>query len=358
MAVFVLGAGATRGCSFVDPQQTPCLPPLDADFFTQLQRVVNTKHKKLIRSVIDDVVKLFGHNFNVTLETVFTTLEHTIRMVEFKGENRDFKVSELEEMRDRLKQAIAAVLEDSLTNAENSLAIDCKNHERFVQEVVKADDSILSFNYDCTIDHALREFGKDKWVPRYGYGFNLGARGKNMTGDQHWLPQGTNPDNKSTCYLYKLHGSLNFQISETKKTHKKQYQVHLKKDPYTKKNGNLQFDIIPPEWNKKYDSGAFADLWKHAGDAIYQTDHIVLVGYALPPTDLHSSTLFRTSLNKRGLKSLVIVNPDPSARRQIRETFLRGIVSKPEKKGISTKVLSFDYWEEFLAADRSLWEDA
>ena len=41
MALFVLGAGATRGASFVDPVKNPCLPPLDLDFYAQLQRIAN-----------------------------------------------------------------------------------------------------------------------------------------------------------------------------------------------------------------------------------------------------------------------------------------------------------------------------
>jgi hypothetical protein len=356
MALFVLGAGATRGCSFVDPKVSPCLPPLDADFFTQLQRISKEKHKSLVREVMNDIVELFGHNFDVTLETVFTTLEHTIRMVDFKGDNRDFKKSDFEAKRDRLKQAIAAVLEDSLTEDKTSKPIRCENHKSFVEKIIEPKDVILSYNYDCTIDHALQEHGKGKWHPRYGYGFNLGARGTNLTGDQYWIPKGPQKDSRDTCYLYKLHGSLNFQIKEPRKESTAKSKVHLKKDPYTKRNGELQFDIIPPEWNKKYDRGVYADLWKHAGDSIYQAEHIVLIGYALPPTDLHSSTLFRTSLNNKGLKSLVIVNPDPVARREIRKAFLRGIVSNAPKTGRSTKVLSFNYWEEFLAANRSLWE--
>jgi hypothetical protein len=44
VAVFVLGAGATRGASFVGLGQDPCLPPLDADFFVQLQRIESDKH--------------------------------------------------------------------------------------------------------------------------------------------------------------------------------------------------------------------------------------------------------------------------------------------------------------------------
>lgn len=115
MALFVFGAGATRGCSFVQPTKSPCIPPLDRDFFTQLQRVSNQKHQKLVRAVMQDVVELFGPNFDFTMETVFTTLEHTIRMLKTTGKHRDFKVADLQAKRDRLKQAIAVILEDSLT---------------------------------------------------------------------------------------------------------------------------------------------------------------------------------------------------------------------------------------------------
>jgi hypothetical protein len=60
MALFVLGAGATRGASFVDPAQNPCLPPSDLDFYAQLQRIANVKHQKTVRDVIKDTVELFG----------------------------------------------------------------------------------------------------------------------------------------------------------------------------------------------------------------------------------------------------------------------------------------------------------
>src|SRR5262249_44341985 len=114
MAVFVLGAGATRGASFVSPTRNPCLPPLDADFYAQLQRIQNKKHSNVIEGVIQDTVELFGVNFDVTMETVFTTLEHTERMIQTTGESRDFKRSEINNKKERLKQAIAATLEEAL----------------------------------------------------------------------------------------------------------------------------------------------------------------------------------------------------------------------------------------------------
>ena len=349
MGLFVLGAGATRGCSFVDATKDPCLPPLDGDFFTQLQRVRNDKHYDLIRQVMEDVVELFGPNFNVTMETVFTTLEHTIRMLGTTGENRDFKKDELKEKRERLEQAIAVVLEDSIAEKDNHghsklTPRTCDHHKKLVSEILQAGDEIISLNYDCVIDFALRESGDGKWNARYGYGFNLGARGKSLTGDDHWQPT-TQASRTQTIHLYKLHGSLHFDVTGSAGNEK----VKLKQRPYTKQMGSMRFTIIPPEWHKSYDEGVFARLWQGAAEAIHYAHHIVLIGYSLPLTDLHSTALFRTSIKKGGLKSLVVVNPDQAARQRTRAVLQRGL--KPK-----TKILSFEYLSHFVAADRKTWD--
>lgn len=349
MALFVFGAGATRGAQFVDPTSDPCLPPLDADFFTQLQRVQNQKHRELISRVLIDVVDLFGSNCDVTMETVFTTLENTIRMLETTGDNRDFKRKELRERRERLEQAIAVVLEDSLAEKEGGRSRQdprpCGHHEEFVSRILHVGDDVLSFNYDCLLDFSLKAHGSEKWHPRYGYGFNLGAGGKLLTGDAFWRPKRPpQPGHKNTIHLYKLHGSLHFQISgPDEKPH-----VYLKQRPYTRQKGNLRFSIIPPEWHKGYDKSAFARLWERAAAAIHRANHLVMIGYSLPQTDLHATALFRTSVRKGSLKSLVLVNPDPEARRRARGVLQRGM------RG-NTRVISFDTLEEFVAADRSMW---
>jgi hypothetical protein len=132
MTVFVLGAGATRGASFVAPTVNPCLPPLDADFYAQLLRIKNKKHTETINAVIRDTVELFGVNFNVTMETAFTTLEHTERMIQTTGENRDFKRSEINAKKERLKQAIAATLEEALCAGGQHEGSECEHHRKLV----------------------------------------------------------------------------------------------------------------------------------------------------------------------------------------------------------------------------------
>ncbi len=342
MALFVFGAGATRGCSFVDATKFPCIPPLDRDFFTQLQRVSNPKHHALVKAVMVDVVEMFGSNFDVTMETVFTTLEHTIKMLKTTGESRDFKANELQQKRDRLKQAVAVVLEESLT--AGLTAKTCAHHEQFVAKILQPRDAIISFNYDCVLDDSLHAKGNFKWNSHYGYGFNLGPGGKRFLGHEHWQPQQPSPK-EETAKLYKLHGSLHFLISGTDE----QPRIRLKQRPYTKQaGGGVRFSIIPPEWHKQFDKGAFATLWSKASMAINEARHIVLIGYSLPATDLHSTALFRTSVKKGALESLIVVNPDRETRWRIRSVLQRGL--SPH-----TKVLSFDYFPEFLAADKSLW---
>jgi hypothetical protein len=292
MATFVFGAGATRGAGFVDPDRNPCLPPLDADFYAQLQRISNNKHRQTVEKVIADTVELFGTNFQVTMETVFTTLEHTARMTETTGERREFRKKELDVKKERLKQAIAATLEESLCDGGQQIGTECEHHERLVY-AMNPRDAIITFNYDCLIDETLKRCGNGKWNPRYGYGFELGKARTYLKGDKEWAPK--TPSSKDhTISLYKLHGLLHFNVTGD--------NVILKRRPYTKQHGNLRFTIIPPESNKRYDEGVFKRIWNHASRALYRTKHLIVIGYSFPTTDSHANALFRVSLSEKALR--------------------------------------------------------
>jgi hypothetical protein len=300
---------------------------------------------------MQDVVELFGPNFDVTMETVFTTLEHSVRMLKTTKTHWDFDLDELKEKSDRLQQAIAAVLEESLTeNIDGASSLTpkkCDDHSTFVWQKLKAKDVILTFNYDCTLDFNLKQYGNNKWNARYGYGFNLGQWGKRLDGDEFWQPN-QRATQSETAKLFKLHGSLHFQVTGKDDAP----HIHLKERPYTKQSGQeLHFSIIPPEWMKQFDRGAFGTLWAKASAAIHEAEHMAFIGYSLPATDLHSTALFRTSVRKDYLKTLIVVNPNPDARRRTRAVLQRGL--RPE-----TRVLSFDSLSEFLAVEREVWDPA
>lgn len=343
MAVFVLGAGATRGASFVNPSERLCLPPLDSDFYTQLQRISSAKQQQLVRNVVKDTSQLFGNNFSVTMETVFTTLEHTIRMERATGKAKASYGLDFVKMRNDLMQAIAALFEESLCDGLRMR--DCEYHKKLVSQM-KPGDVIVSFNYDCLIDNSLRCAGDRKWNAKFGYGLPLRRRGQQKLalqgGHEHWSPKSPAPPRK-TVYLYKLHGSLHFRLTNNNRS------LILKKQPYTRRKGRLHFAIIPPESDKRYDEGFFRKLWTQARDALHKAETLVLVGYSLPASDQHSTALFRVAVREGRLKSLVVVNPDREARRRIRGVVQSGL-------GPESRVYSFDTLAEFAGSERALWD--
>lgn len=341
--VFVFGAGATRGASFVKEKDGACHPPLDGDFYSQLQRLDRQKHGLIVGNVIEDTVNFFGVNFTVTLESVFTSLEQSVRLIKLVGDSPKHKLRDLQQMKIHLLQAIAAVFEASMLEPEAKREPKlCSYHVNVIEEM-RETDTIISYNYDCLIDQTLKNVGDRKWNPRYGYGFNLGSRGRNLTGDEYWSP-GKPAAREHTLTVLKLHGSLHFLEEPRSK-------VKLKQRPYTRQNGNLKFTIIPPEWNKAYDEGIFANIWRRAGKAIHAASTLVFIGYSFPETDLHAASLFRVNLCDESLKSLVIVNPDRKARYRTREVLRRGMSPL-------TKVVVFDSLEEFSKVKRASWQPA
>jgi hypothetical protein len=165
-----------------------CLPPLNADFFTQLQRITVDRHQETIQGVIRDVVSqgvirdvvsLYGPHFSLTLEQYFTQLEAMLETAKSaKGLPKEFKPASLTAMRTRLLDALSAILEESADVAKQRSAAReyrCAYHDALV-DVLDPQDTVISFNYDCVIDHALRERGGGKWSARIGYTFPNASR--------------------------------------------------------------------------------------------------------------------------------------------------------------------------------------
>jgi len=353
MALIVLGAGATRGASFVKGEHIveqdkscggTCLPPLDSDFFTQLQRIQSNKHKEVIDATIEDAVDFFGHNFSITLETMFTTIEHKLRMIGLTGERWGVSREKIGQKRTNLMQAMAAVLEESLTTGDTGghgrHYRNCQYHEKLVEQIRRT-DAIVSMNYDCLIDHTLKECANGKWNARYGYRLPRPPGRYSKIGEQHWNPDDPSPPDK-TLRLLKLHGSLHFADAP-------QDRWRLKQRPYTKQRGNLHFQVIPPEWNKQFDQGIFRSIWAAAAEEIHRSTTIVVIGYSFPLTDLHTSALFRVSVCPHKLKNLIIVNPDHSARYRTQDILRKGMQE-------TTRVMVFDSFENFMKAPRNVWD--
>ena len=334
----VLGAGATRGAKWNSPvdKSPACLPPLNADFFTQLQRLREPKHDAIIESVINDVVDLYGPGFSLTLEDYFSQLQSMISMADVVDRQKSelWNRSELLRKRKSLVDAVGAVLEESAdtTKSESNAFGGCAHHDRLF-EALEVRDSVVSFNYDCVADHSLRRAASDRWNAAYGYAF-----GGSFTVEHsdRWNGPNSPSGQNSSINMLKLHGSMNwFPFREDESV------VRLRQRTYNQ-NGSIQCEIVPPEQSKSIDADPrYRKLWGHAELAIRKCEVAVLIGFSFTPTDLHVAALFRGALRENGqLKKLVIVNPSREHRQ-----FVRKIFQQPLRNG--ALVVQFDTLGDF-----------
>lgn len=341
--LLVLGAGATRGATTSAGRE--CLPPLNADFFTQLQRITSSKHQKAVQDVIRDVVSMFGSNFSLTLEEYFTQLESTARMARLANrQSAAYSASEIATKRDALMAGLAAVLEVSTDVSQR--AVPTCDHHRVLVESLNPSDTVVTFNYDCVMDHALRVHGAGKWSAKYGYTLPKPAR---IEGTDRWDANPAPTNSRETIFLLKLHGSINWQLPGPEADDPLSSSIKLKQRLYQQR-GTPRFTIIPPEWVKNIDDPNFRVLWRNAERAIRTARSIALVGFSFTPTDLHVESLFRIALaGNTNLERVLISNPRAEHRRRIRSVFA-GSLSE------DVIVRQYDYLEDFAQAlARSGW---
>lgn len=331
-AVIVLGAGATRGASFVN-DSTGALPPLDGDFFTQAQRLSTKKPRELLNRLIEDVVGAFGSNFALTMEGYLTRLEqlaHVLDDYRFRGRPAE---NQYLRMRGDFLQVLAALLDESIGRDPK-----CDYHASLVK-ALSTRDAILSLNYDWLIDRTLKTHGTGKWNPQKGYGVAAYTKGDRGTGTKYWACTGPDGNPKLTgdsVLLLKLHGSMNwFPTSHDRESPR----LELRQRWWHQK-GNLKFEIAPPEWNKPTRSGIYVPVWRRAREALRKARGLVFIGYSLPETDLPVQALLTVEKSPNALELLVTVNPERDARRRIRAVLQRRLDQQ-------TRVLSFDRLEDF-----------
>jgi hypothetical protein len=166
-------------------------------------------------------------------------------------------VGDLHAKRDRLMTALAAVLEMSTDYAIRH-GSGAPYHDKLVEHL-RPRDTVISFNYDCVIDDALRRSGSRKWSARYGYTFPRDYPPVNF---EPWNANPTPTSPEETVYLLKLHGSLNWQVGPD--------HVRIKQRLHQQR-GTPRFTIVPPVWNRamnETEEPVFRILWRRAQRAI------------------------------------------------------------------------------------------
>lgn len=329
-AVVILGAGASRGSSKFKNSLTPA--PLDGDFFKILERLQHNDAN--LKGLLQFIREEFGKGNYPAMEAVFTQLEALARFHKnlniTPGPTVQSYERELSKFTENLSTYFSHVFLDKSGNH-----IICPHHNELSRSL-NADDTIVSFNYDCLIDTSLREAADRSWNTKSGYGFELSKP------YEKWEPKrtGRGPIAKNPICLLKLHGSLNWDRS----TGDKPEQLSLRDSPYSAVS-RAKNEVVPPVWNKEVlNDPVLKELWKQARKRLPTGKVLVVIGYSVPQTDLVSQALIRVSASERKatqkLSHLIVVNPDQSARRDLINLVEKGMQ-------VGTSVIEIDNFSQF-----------
>lgn len=307
----VLGAGATRGASFVAGAALP--PPVDRDFFRILQ-MSDTGRSEGGRQLLDHVREAYGPALDIGMETVFTNLDAAATF------HREVKIDRgpVVQWPTRLIEAFRTVLPRLLGE---TLGSPCDYHVALAQQL-RTIDTVISLNYDCLIDSALRDNAGSRFAAdRCAYGVEAG------TGAADWQGTAPGPTPEGSITLLKLHGSLNWEAAAT--------PLPLRTDLYQPLAPRV---IQPPLTSKPVTAEPFRSVWREARRAVRTARRLILIGYSMPVADGLVRSLLSTDLQSV-LEEVIIVEPDRATRDRHIDFFTR--------LAESAKVYVFSTFDEF-----------
>lgn len=372
--VYMLGSGLNRTIRDRDGLS----PPLLDDFF---QVVLNKKeydtsqHNNFLQPLYDYIQKYWGkdkHSLASTpfdIEECFTLLELQSLHGEREGSIR--RATEL-----RMNQfALMSLFQGVISTFERDLPMSTVM-KSFGELLYREQPYILTFNYDCFVEtiveyasgldpdppkDVLKSLGglsssisddvivysHFRWNRPRGYGFKFDLVELHQAGLVQTVEGKrfySHPENSLYSWpILKLHGSLNWfrylglKLWELKQeappSEERKKEVVLRKtlwkfgEPTIAADGSALAPIIitPTIYKDNLIHGVLAyerildPILRKARKALSSCKKLVVVGYSFPPTDFQTKRLLLESFSDHSLEELIVVNPDTSVCRRIKE---------------------------------------
>lgn len=198
-------------------------------------------------------------------------------------------------------------------------------YAQFADKLAKPEDTVITFNYDDSLDRQLKRAGK--WDLSHGYGFPLG-----------------DANTKSEVLLLKLHGSVNWipsifdglmsgfaQVSSrdlslgeypTIAEADIKYLGYSQFSGRTFKGGGVAMEslILPGRCKQFFVETSFGrefeefwdKLWSQGSGALQKADKLVICGYSMPKADVRARNLLFRNTNKEA--SITVLSGGDSER--------------------------------------------
>lgn len=288
--VFILGAGASKEAG----------APLMAEFLDTARDIsVSKDHRidseshaafeRVFKAIQELRISHYKSYINLDdIEAVFGAFEMA-RLINRMG---SYSPDEIKELISSIKKLIVKTLEVTMKYGVSKGHIGpihpysffTKLLEKLGNESGKYTSSVLTFNYDIALDHALYE---QRITVDYGL---------------------SSDDDKGDFKLLKLHGSLNWGKCATCGSivpyHMKQFfkkfgvrwfsdatsaslDVGSKLINHEHCGTPLHTDpiLVPPTWNKTEYHGQLGEVWAQAGKELSEAENIIVIGYSHPISD-------------------------------------------------------------------------
>lgn len=299
-AAVILGAGASRGASFAAENVGGALPPLDADFFAQLERLPRRSTSQ--KNLLTFLAREFGTDFR-SMESVFSQLVASDEISSLPQRRRGPHLQAYSRAADQFLESLTELLQDTCADRE------CRFHETLARRL-RAGDTVISFNYDCLVDSSLANYATayGRWDALRGYGFPV------TVGGQYWGSRVDLPHQANPIRLLKPHGSLNWQVSSAAGG---PTTLSLRQNPY---EGSARGRIIPPIAQKEIAEESYRSVWAAARDALSEARALLVVGYSAADVDPVSQALIRlhTATSRPALRSLIVADLSAEVRARFR----------------------------------------
>lgn len=186
-------------------------------------------------------------------------------------------------------------------------------------------NTFITFNYDTLIEEALTSLQ---------HPFSYGFPAKTTDQDPSVHDLALSPGSKTA--VLKLHGSTNWAYPRQRGTRMTVFSSydHIRMEKYIP-------ELVPPTWHKSFE-GPLSHVWQQALAAISRATRLVVIGFSMPPTDLHFKYLIAAALRENiSLREILFVNPDQATVEQRAGTLFGDLARRPTVRFAATDIARF-----------------
>ncbi|TXH03083.1 MAG: hypothetical protein E6R07_13415 [Nevskiaceae bacterium] len=159
----------------------------------------------------------------------------------------------------------------------------------------QGENTFISFNYDTLLEDSLSDLGIT-----FGYGLHKGAATSDVSAQAQ--------RGEYQVEVLKLHGSINWGRRGKRTRRLTQYGSYA-----DLRNDGAAPELIPPTWKKVFQD-QLAQVWDASVQALRNATRIIVIGFSIPPTDLHFKYLMAAGLKDNlSLRKIVFINPAAEA---------------------------------------------